>query len=79
MELYSCKMRAGDSEYPADLPINVTVPSSYNELATLISVPGAVLVLDPVPYNYNYEPSMPLCLDYIHFCFAQFLLPWTKE
>ena len=39
IELYTCKESAYDSEIPADSQ-NRTVPRSYNELATLMSVTG---------------------------------------
>ena len=39
IELYTCKESAWDSEIPADSQ-NSTVPRSYNELATLMSVTG---------------------------------------
>ncbi|KAK9853352.1 hypothetical protein WJX84_009701 [Apatococcus fuscideae] len=39
IELYTCKESAYDSEIPADSQ-NSTVPRSYNELATLMSVTG---------------------------------------
>lgn len=42
IELYTCKESAYDSEIPADNQ-NSTVPRSYNELATLMSVTGAHL------------------------------------
>ena len=40
LELYTCKASGPDTEFPAEGSRNITVPSSYNELATLMSVPG---------------------------------------
>ena len=46
IELYTCKESAYDSEIPADSQ-NSTVPRSYNELATLMSVTGRIQPLGP--------------------------------
>lgn len=41
LELYTCSAGAADSEVPA-LARNGTQPKAYNELATLMSVTGAL-------------------------------------
>ena len=42
LELYTCKAAGADTEFPADMGGNSTAPKSYNQLATLMSVPGTV-------------------------------------
>lgn len=39
LELYTCRQGGSDTEFPAEGG-NISTPSSYNELATLMSVPG---------------------------------------
>ena len=43
LELYTCKP-GPDSEFPGDPGFNITAPRSYNELATLMSVPGIFII-----------------------------------
>ena len=40
LELYTCKQGPASSEFPGAVGPNITTPRSYNELATLMSVPG---------------------------------------
>ena len=51
LELYTCKAFGPDTEFPAEGSRNITVPSSYNELATLMSVPGPL----PPPLHLGLE------------------------
>ncbi len=77
LELYTCKP-GPDSEFPGDPGFNITAPRSYNELATLMSVPGTLQSIAPhliIKVVHQYESySVTPCTEK-----ARLLDPWGAQ
>ena len=65
LELYTCKP-GPDSEFPGDPGFNITAPRSYNELATLMSVPGTLQIHYTSSHHASRAPVSVIKRDIMH-------------